>query len=39
MRRVAQLIIPNLYLGPLQTAMNPQKLQELGITHMYVPSM
>lgn len=36
MRHTSQLIIPGLYLGPLQTALNSEKMQELGITHMYV---
>jgi serine/threonine/tyrosine-interacting protein len=36
MRRQAQLIIPGLYLGPVQSALNSQKMLEMGITHVYV---
>jgi hypothetical protein len=36
MRRESQQIIPNLYLGPFQASINLDKLQALGITHMWV---
>lgn len=35
MRRQSQLIIPGLYLGPVQSALNSQKMKEIGITHVY----
>lgn len=36
MRREAQLIVPNLYLGPFQTATKLAKMQDLGLTHVCV---
>jgi hypothetical protein len=35
MRRHAQLIIPGLYMGPAQSAMNKQEMLNNGITHVY----
>lgn len=34
MRREAQLILPNLYLGGYQSSRTIEGLQALGITHM-----
>ncbi|ODO08110.1 hypothetical protein I350_03694 [Cryptococcus amylolentus CBS 6273] len=34
MRREAQLIIPNLYLGPFQASLNAAKMKAMGITHV-----
>lgn len=34
MRREAQAIVPNLFLGPFQASTNLRRLREKGITHM-----
>lgn len=36
MRREAQLIIPNLYLGPFQSSINLARMKSMGITHVSV---
>ena len=36
MRREAQLILPNLYLGPFQTSKQLDVLRSFGVTHMSV---
>lgn len=36
MRREAQTIIPNLYLGPFQASTSLHRLKQLGVTHMWV---
>ena len=39
MRREAQMIVPGLYLGPVQAALNPDTMAEMGYTHVYVFSL
>jgi serine/threonine/tyrosine-interacting protein len=34
MRREAQMIIPQLYLGPFQASINLDKMLAMGITHV-----
>lgn len=36
MRRECQEILPGLLLGPFQVSKSLEKLQALGVTHMYV---